>query len=1016
MNSKFTKSGHLYILTCFDSTFFDSGLTLIKKVYESIGCPYSILVFDMGLSNDQKVILRTIKDVHIIELPCNDSKYFNSYFSAKTYGFRSYIGWYAGMNLNKGSLAVYMDAGVAPVQNFEPIVKMIEKHEVFLVSFNSKPEDGQILSFLSDVCRNSIDPSTKQLVYPMIKSCLFGYKIGGKFHRIFEEVFQLSLQKHLISGEKYPDTAFERSDPALYQIRQNLIIDPSKLSDYSRAMQKRIFGWYGHRHDQSLLSLIAAKYDAPVLYAKDYCYASNESDELSRLNWHNKQTKYSPEFDVDPRLLKTNPICVQHRGLYINHHGLNFNIDRKRRAIIMGNGPSLRGFDFNRLKDFDVFGMNAAYRYWDKIKWYPQYFSCLDLVVGLSHAKEIKRLIENADEYGIKQFLLLDNLIKELDLKKNRDKVFNFDSIKNGSEAMNTNAVTTGSHTTSWASYLGYQEIYLIGIDSNYVEIIEGAKHVKGAVLKMEKTPTINPNYFFDDYQQEGDVYHIPNPTRPVHLQGWREIAGRLNGSATEIFNANLNSRVDAFDFCYFSDIEKESIGEILPREKVRLSDLIINSLQKSKQPINKELRLVILKNFRGLNLMSYLSAGWRIDGIFDNEEIARELSSKYQISAIRHNDSTSMSLIDCVSNNHTENSNLQNYTLVSDRNTGSLNNESPNKYVSNKIDYLYSGNADNIEFLSNINIPGKCKVRVIDLYFDFHADGMLSKRFTEQAQFLTGQGYNVYIAIWHELNQREQFVFSTFPLEYKFEKVNAANILACLIPLKEEAIFEELNNLDLNHLYHLQKYGLTFENIFKTDGVKEEKGLFSIAPPSNQNYVSYCYSGKVRPNNKIYGVISFIATTAAEIKLLLCRNGATPFEYSDKKMFVNPGRYIVEIEHAFNFSHLGVRFQIGVDSGTLAVRDIDTKIQIIRNSIKVDIEVSRTVEIRLSQNPSGTFTENPYSKTKYLKLRVIGLLYLSFKRTLDFIMPPKTKRRIYAALMKEKIVLFIQWVVNIFR
>ncbi len=40
-------------------------------------------------------------------------------------------------------------------------------------------------------------------------------------------------------------------------------------------------------------------------------------------------------------------------------------------CIVMGNGPSLKGFDFTRLNGVTTLGMNAAYRYWDQIGWYP---------------------------------------------------------------------------------------------------------------------------------------------------------------------------------------------------------------------------------------------------------------------------------------------------------------------------------------------------------------------------------------------------------------------------------------------------------------------------------------------------------------------------------------------------------------------------------------------------------------------------------------------------------------------
>ncbi len=85
--------------------------------------------------------------------------------------------------------------------------------------------------------------------------------------------------------------------------------------------------------------------------------------------------------------------------------------DLPKPLIVLGNGPSLREFEFDKLKKFDVIGMNAAYRYWDKISWYPRYYACLDTVVGLSHQGEIERLVRESSKNGIELFLLRANLI-----------------------------------------------------------------------------------------------------------------------------------------------------------------------------------------------------------------------------------------------------------------------------------------------------------------------------------------------------------------------------------------------------------------------------------------------------------------------------------------------------------------------------------------------------------------------------------------------------------------------------
>ena len=227
---------------------------------------------------------------------------------------------------------------------------------------------------------------------------------------------------------------------------------------------------------------------------------------------------------------------------------------RKHEAVVLGNGPSLRGFDFRRLARFDVFGMNAAYRYWYEINWFPQYYSCLDLVLGVSHRDGISELIKKSDQLGIRGFLLRQNLIDELGAVAVSPKVFNFDLLQSRFESWLPESITTGSHTCAWASILGYKDIYLLGIDCNYQEILPNAEQREGLVLEIVADAP-NPNYFFDSYQKKGDKYHIPNPVKDLHLDSWRNVGEKL--SISRVLNANFASKVDKFPFARFDDIEK---------------------------------------------------------------------------------------------------------------------------------------------------------------------------------------------------------------------------------------------------------------------------------------------------------------------------------------------------------------------------------------------------------------------------------------------------------------------------
>ncbi len=248
-----------------------------------------------------------------------------------------------------------------------------------------------------------------------------------------------------------------------------------------------------------------------------------------------------------------------YRDNFIDHDGRRFNCRTSDTVILLGNGPSLKGFDFGRLKGFDVIGMNAAYRYWETINWYPRYYICLDTVVGLSHKDEIARLIRESDQNGIRYFILLQNLVDCLPSLKDHPRVLVFDKLKQCSSILLNRLITTGSHAALMCAVFGYTRIYLLGIDCNYVEFIPEARKVRGTVLEMVDMPKENPNYFFNDYQQKGDCYNIPNPdTVPnFHLNCWRAAGKKLAKAGVVVVNANRQSKVDAFPFCDFEDIEQ---------------------------------------------------------------------------------------------------------------------------------------------------------------------------------------------------------------------------------------------------------------------------------------------------------------------------------------------------------------------------------------------------------------------------------------------------------------------------
>lgn len=240
-----------------------------------------------------------------------------------------------------------------------------------------------------------------------------------------------------------------------------------------------------------------------------------------------------------------------------------FNVSPTNRSLlIIGNGPSTKNLDFSKLKNIDTFMMNASYRKFDDINYSPTYFSCCDSKMIFSHYKKYLDLIK---KYPIKEFYFTNHILQKIPNIKNYKNVNIVSNIPPHRMNNNVNIIDTtdikkelfslndtGAYSTLIGCLKGYKRIYLIGCDLNYIEQIkESNKKINNKnqeFLQMEKTPEKNPNYWFDDYQQKGDIYNIPNG-KEMHLPGWEAIKKYTDFYNIEIFNCSDISEIPYFKF-----------------------------------------------------------------------------------------------------------------------------------------------------------------------------------------------------------------------------------------------------------------------------------------------------------------------------------------------------------------------------------------------------------------------------------------------------------------------------------
>ena len=249
------------------------------------------------------------------------------------------------------------------------------------------------------------------------------------------------------------------------------------------------------------------------------------------------------------------------------------NYNKNNTIFVLGNAPSMKPEYFDILKkiQYPTIGMNAAYRYWEKINWFPTYYCCFDYAVILSHSENISSMILD-EKNPIKKFFLLERPTpksgldsskryfcetvrshdKYVEKKHNKDFFGMSENPDSGHHPIKYSS--TGSGAVRVCIELGFKNIFLLGIDAHYpTQILNESIKVTDWRLTLSKTPKLNNNYFFDDYQQAGDLYHVPGN----HLNTWIELQSDIKKYNINLINCSKNSKVNFFNSSSLEDCLK---------------------------------------------------------------------------------------------------------------------------------------------------------------------------------------------------------------------------------------------------------------------------------------------------------------------------------------------------------------------------------------------------------------------------------------------------------------------------
>ena len=194
----------------------------------------------------------------------------------------------------------------------------------------------------------------------------------------------------------------------------------------------------------------------------------------------------------------------------------------EKEVCIFGNGASLRDFDFQSIdrNKYDIVGCCLAFRYWNQIDFFPDIYVNVDKVVCKN--PEVIEFIKQKKC----QYYILSNSIKEVwqDYPKDGSIFFIEELVMYPCSSFKYVRNWCSGSAAVIASLDRYRKLHLFGFDCDYVEFIPECIEEEDGTLTIERTPENNPNYFFDDYQREGDKYNKPNG-KTIHMKSWEELS-----------------------------------------------------------------------------------------------------------------------------------------------------------------------------------------------------------------------------------------------------------------------------------------------------------------------------------------------------------------------------------------------------------------------------------------------------------------------------------------------------------
>lgn len=221
-----------------------------------------------------------------------------------------------------------------------------------------------------------------------------------------------------------------------------------------------------------------------------------------------------------------------------------------KRCFIIGNGPSLTGKDLDLIRGEISFACNRIYNIFDKTTWRPDFWMCTDAECLADEFENIKKLegpvkfvrnmgkkyvIEERDQ--IHKIIIYDKFV----LDKNK---FMKNSLSTECNKYFSMSFTVTCEEIEFAIYMGFKEIYLLGVDHNYPISIDksGKKTVDNNVK----------SHFGGGGCKDANLHYIYIDAATQCYQVYQDYAKK---HGIHIYNATRGGKLEVFERVNLNDV-----------------------------------------------------------------------------------------------------------------------------------------------------------------------------------------------------------------------------------------------------------------------------------------------------------------------------------------------------------------------------------------------------------------------------------------------------------------------------